>query len=602
MANAGIRKSKANFVIKQLDKNIGDGSKFWREIKKIYPARKCKSKRSQIQLTSQDNNQDIPVYETADFINKYFINVGNPPDQSPSSSTRKSQLKTAPKTGARSKRTSRASVDPQPPWSLTKFTEDEFLKVVKNIEGNKSSGLEHLNNKVLKSILKVLVTQLRHIFNRSVESHSFPNNWKHAVVIPIPKKGDLTAVSNFRPISLLPQPDKIIEKLVHNRLNAYIESNYLLSTNQHGFRKNRSTLDAIFQLTSQINTNMDKRFPTLATFLDFKKAFDCVQHKVLIDKLKTLNIDTNTMLWLEDYLTDRSQIVLANNIHSDSLKIKQGVPQGSIMGPLLYIIYANDITKVIKKSHVALYADDTVLFSSCKNLKTACKNMQSDLHALQKWCIQNGIFANASKTKFMVFGSKLSLAKADCASIKLSINNQIITRVHAYNYLGMHLDEQLNYELHARGVIGRAKTKISQLRLMRRFLNQQAALLVYKNMILPILEYGDVFFSALSVLTRTKMQIMQNKALRAALDSNESTTGLHTLANLQPLKVGRKSHVLQFIFRKKHDRRLLHRRVVGRVTRSSSKILFTLKKPKTEKFYGCLCLFIATFIHSQTIE
>ena len=347
-------------------------------------------------------------------------------------------------------------------------------------------------------------------------------------------------------------------------------------------------MDAVFQLTNQINTNMDKRFPTLVTFLDFKKAFACVQHEVLLSKPKTLNIDVNTLLWLEDYLTDRSQKVLANNHFSDTLKIKQGVPQGSIMGPLLYIIYANDITKVIKKSNIALYADDTVLYSNCKNLKTARRDMQADLNALQKWCVQNCIYANASKTKFMIFGSKVTLARPECEGLSLSINNQPVNRVHTYCYLGVHLDEQLNYELHARDTINKVRVKISQLRLMRRFLNQHAALLVYKNMILPILEYGDVFFSALSVLTRKKLQIMQNKALRTALDSKAARKELHILANLKPLKIRRKLHLLQFVFRKKHDKKLLARRAAGRVTRSSGKILFNLKKPRTEKYKTCV--------------
>ena len=590
IANANIRRAKANFVVRQLDNNKGDGSKFWREIRKIYPTKKAKSKKSQIQLISDVSKLDVPVSETADFINDYFINVGNPPTQSHT-------LRRCKKSKSRSKPSAKKDRvpgqqhpidDTQPPWSLTKFTEEEVLKVIKDIEINKSSGIEHLNNRVLKSILKVLTSQLTFIFNSSIESHSYPNSWKNAVVIPIPKKGDLTSVSNFRPISLLPQPGKLLEKLVHNRLNTYIESCNLLSTNQHGFRKNRSTLDAVFQLTNQINCNMDKKIPTLVSFLDFKKAFDCVQHSILINKLKSLNIDTNTLLWLQDYLTERSQKVLANNKLSGSLKIKQGVPQGSIMGPLLYIIYANDITRVIKKCHVALYADDTVLYSSCKKLRTARQQMQADLNALQRWCIQNGIYANATKTKFMVFGSKMTLANVEKEGIKLTINSQQIDRVHSYSYLGILLDEQLNYELHALSTINKVKAKVSQLRLMRRFLNQQAALLVYKNMILPILEYGNVFFSALSILTRKKMQTVQNKALRIALNCRDSKKELHATAKLQELKCRRRSHLLQFIFKRKNDKRLLVRRAAGRVTRSSKKILFTLKKPKTEKFKACL--------------
>ena len=394
--------------------------------------------------------------------------------------------------------------------------------------------------------MKIVVTQMTFIFNLSVKSQRFPDSWKKALVIPIPKKGDPASVTNYRPISLLPQPGKILEKLVHNSLAQFSEQNMLLSHSQYGFRKNKSTLDALYQLTSKINTNMDSKRPTLVTFIDFRKAFDCVQHDLLIKKMNCMNINNTTLKWLESYLTNRQQQVLAKDTKSKTLPISQGVPQGSI---LMYIIYAIDITKILKHNHVTLYADDTVIFSSCKSLNEAHKRMQKDLNALQKWCTANGIFVNVSKTKFMLFGSKILLAKYNLPYNYLKINCQPIDRVRNYSYLGVTLDEQLNYEMHAINTIKRVKCKLAQLRRMKYCLNKQGALLVYKNMILPILEYGDIFMSSLSVATRKKLQVMQNKALRIALNSHnqESTAELHKLAKLSKLKVRRKLHVLQFL-------------------------------------------------------
>ena len=168
---------------------------------------------------------------------------------------------------------------------------------------------------------------------------------------------------------------------------------------------------------------MDKRKVTLATFIDFKKAFDCVQHNLLIQKLKTLNLDEITVRWLENYLTDRQQKVLANGQFSDSMKVTQGVPQGSIVGPLMYIIYANDIARIMKKCEVSPYADDTVLFTSCNSIEKAQKVMQASLKALEQWCNQNGIFINVKKTKYMLFGSKIALAKYREKEITLKIDN-----------------------------------------------------------------------------------------------------------------------------------------------------------------------------------
>ena len=365
----------------------------------------------------------------------------------------------------------------------------------------------------------------------------------------------------------------------------------MLSNKQFGFRPNRSTLDALFQLTNQINLNMDKRYVTLAVFIDFSKA--CVQHELLLQKLETLNFDKDTFKLLESYHSQRKQKVLANGIFPNYLNVSQGVPQGSIIVPLLYIIYANDVTKIIKNSQFALYADDLVLFSKCSNLAKAKIGIQKDLKALEKWCAENRIFVNVNKTKCMTFGSKLTLSKNKEVNTNLTISGQPISKVHSYCYLGMLLDEQLNYEQQAQLIVKRVRNKLVQLCSMRYFLTNKAALLIYKNMILPILEYGNIFLSSLSSSTLKKMQIIQNKALRLAIDYRRelSLKDLHTEAKLQKLKVRRQSHTLQFMFHQKSNKKLLVRRATGRITRSSNKLLFKLPRPRTEKFKSSLPYF-----------
>ena len=488
VANSGIRRAKADYVLSQLDTRSKDSSKFWKELKEVFPTKKVKGDKTKIQLI--DEVTAVPIAETdkADYINEYFVNVGNPPAGSPLNQTKSSTNKHSKNARKTHKRRTNPHfpVSPQPPaqvdeplWTIPTFTEQEVIQVLQSIEPKKSSGLPHISNVALKPVLKILAEQMTFISNLSVKTQTFPESWKKALVIPIPKKGDLSSVTNFRPISLLPQPGKVLEKLVHNSLTQFIEENMLLSHSQHGFRKNKSTLDALYQLTSTINTNMDSKRPTLVTFLDFKKAFDCVQHDLLLKKMKCLNIDDGTLGWLENYLTNRQQQVLANDIWSNTLPISQGVPQGSIIGPLMYIIFANDITKVLKHNHVTLYADDTVLYSRCRTLNEAHKRMQKDLNALQKWCKINGIFVNVSKTKYMIFGSKVTLAKYNTPDDYLKIGQQPIDRVRNYCYLGVMLDEQLNYEMHAINVIKRVKCKLVQLRRMKYCLNKQGALFFF---------------------------------------------------------------------------------------------------------------------------
>ena len=230
-----------------------------------------------------------------------------------------------------------------------------------------------------------------------------------------------------------------------------------------------------------------------------------------------------------------------------------------------------------------LYADDTVIYSKSGNLRKAARDMQKDLNSLQRWCQTNGIFVNIKKNKFMVFGSKSTLSKVKTINIELKIENE--------KYLGITLDEQLNYELHAQSVIKAVKYKTLRLRLLRRILNKKAALLVYKNMILPILEYGDVFLSSVSKATRKKVQVMQNNCLRIALNlgKRESSKMLHESADLAKLYIRRKVHVLQFLFKLKRERHLFTRLLTGGIkTLSSKKINFLLRRPRPEKFRSCI--------------
>ena len=252
-------------------------------------------------------------------------------------------------------------------------------RLLKDVNISKSSGLDNVSSFIVKEAFLAVLPEVTHMFNLSLEKSVFPNEWKKALVIPIPKSGDLTQVKNYRPISLLPLPGKILEKLVHLQLSDHLERNFLLSSTQHGFRREHSTLDSVAQFTSYINTKMDTKLPTLSTFIDFRKAFDCVQHPILLDKLSQLNVDGEVLNWVRSYLASRGQRVYANDTYSAYMSIKQGVPQGSVLGPLFYIIYANDLTNVIKNCKVALYADDTVLYVANKNFDVSVQLMQQDI-------------------------------------------------------------------------------------------------------------------------------------------------------------------------------------------------------------------------------
>ena len=405
----------------------------------------------------------------------------------------------------------------------------EVLKIIRSINISKSSGLTDISSFVIKEAFLVCICQITHLFNLSLSTSTFPVAWKKALVIPIPKTGDLTKVQNYRPISLLPLPGKILEKLVHKQLSMYFETNYILFKWQHGFREGHSTMHSVVQLTNYISAKIDSGLPVLATYIDFRKAFDCVQHPTLINKLSQTGLHQSVIDWVQSYLTNRKQRVLANGPLSRFQTIKQGVPQGSILGPLFYIIYANDISQLLTNCKIALYADDTVLYTANNNFLTSVTKMQQDLTVLEQWCNCNGIFVNTDKTKLMVFCSTACLKSLP--EFEVSINGAPLQIVQSYKYLGMTLDSKLNYDKHVQRLITQVSGKLKQFRRMRSFLTPEAAMFVYKNMLLPVIEYGDVLLSACSAENKRRLQVLQNKGLRCALNKQRDrctgTADLH---------------------------------------------------------------------------
>ena len=238
---------------------------------------------------------------------------------------------------------------------------NDVLKVCHDIDEKKSSAIDGLSSKILKHAFLAIPIKLCKCFVLSVTSGIFPDNWKMARVVPLFKGGDASNVSNYRPISLLPLPGKLLEKLVHQKLIVFIESHQILNCNQGGFRSGHSSIESVTELVDDIAFSNNRNLSTLVTFVDFKKAFDTVNHSIVIRKLERLGVRGINRKWIKSYLTNRSQSTIANNSISTLLPINCGVPQGSILGPLIFLIYINDLVDSLGTIHARLYADDTAL-------------------------------------------------------------------------------------------------------------------------------------------------------------------------------------------------------------------------------------------------
>ena len=364
VTNSNIRQAKRDFVLNQLKQSKNNPKRFWKTIRSVIP--------HEGEILLRDGSRKLERHEVASIIKDYFINVGKV-SLGDSSTVRKSG-ETPSQGGGGEERGFDA-------FSLEEVHEGDVRRVSKSINISKSSGLDNINSSVIRMAFEVLVPETTCMYNLSIEGTYFPNSWKTALVVPIPIQGNLTKVQNYRPILLLPLPGKILEKLIHKQLSDYLEGEELLADVQHGFCKNHSTQHYIAQVINFINKNLDVGLPTAAVFIDFRKAFDCVQHPVLLEKMKVLGFSDTVISWVKSYLSDRKQRVFANSTYSDFQNITQGVPQGSVLGPLFYIIYANDIAKIVKNW---LYMPMTQYFtprietlmlqlSACRRILTHCQ-------------------------------------------------------------------------------------------------------------------------------------------------------------------------------------------------------------------------------------
>ena len=587
-SNSNIRQAQKEFILSELKENEDNCKNVWKTIRKVIPSDKTPSCQD---ILLKNNGVKLGRSEVASHINDYFINVGNlSRPLAPTNSPGPDMLNNSPTPPLSAGVSSTPSPDTSDDaCSVTELcpvqlTETEVFKAIKEINISKSSGLDNISSFALKEAFTYLTPEVTYMFNLSLSTSTFPLAWKKATVIPIPKSGDLTQVKNYRPISLLPLPGKILERLVHTQLSGFLEDE-LLAPEQHGFRKKHSTIHSAAQLITYINSKMDSKLPTLVTYVDFRKAFDCVQHPVLLTKLAQLNLGHSFLGWAESYLTCREQSVYANGCLSTSQRITQGVPQGSVLGPLFYIVYANDLVKSVKHCEVALYADDTILFTGNRDFQKSVCNMQNDITALSDWCNSNGIMANTDKTKTMVFGTSNTLKKVP--DFVISFDKVPLQQVSSYKYLGLTLDNQLNYNAHVSKIIASASSKLKQFQRMRGFLSTKASMLVYKSMLLPILEYGDIFLSAATKCNRKKLQTLQNKGLRCALNKGleTSSVALHKEAGVLKLQFRREQHLMNFMFDWSRDPSKLKTKTgKGVTTRLSAKRRLKVKRPKTEKY------------------
>ena len=337
-----------------------------------------------------------------------------------------------------------------------------------------------------------------------------------------------------------------------------MDDNNLINDGQNGFRKRRSTIGTVAELTDDILLGINNKNYTIAAFIDLRKAFDTVSHEILSSKLHKFGFHKNIIAWLIDYLSNRKQRCKVNGITSDYLDITCGVPQGSILGPMLFLLYINDINSMLNCCKTKLYADDTVVYASHVNEQTCHDWLCMDLMKLMCWFNNNRLTINLDKTKLMLFATKNMQKNASFPQIELS--GTILQYVRQFNYLGVKLDSRLTFEMHANECLRLVSHKLFLLTKIRKYIDKKQALTIYKSKIMPYFDYGDIFLIGVQVKTRDMLQKLQNRALRLVLnkDSRYNVWQLHHEAITPMLDKRRECHLLNCMYNRKYKAQYIH--------------------------------------------
>ena len=493
-----IKIAKKDYFENQFIKYKNNVKMTWQTINQVLQRIKSKGR---LPDTFREKNKDVsfsdPVVITNRF-NEYFVSVGpNLAKKSPKDDTTtfKKYLKGNYK----------ESMFAEP------ITEYEIITEIDQLKSNKGAGHDEFNAKLIQTIKPEISKPLTHIFNLTFQSGLIPDSLKIALVTPIYKANENFLFENYRPISVLTCFSKLLERLMYKRLISFINKQRILSKHQFGFRKNHSTDHAIIELSDNITKAMDEDKYTIGIFLDLSKAFDTVNHQILLNKLEHYGIRGLCLKWFESDLHGRTQIVKFGDHRSNKMSLTTGVPQGSILGPLLFLLYINDIENSSDILSLVLYADDTNAFHSDKCLQTLANTMQDEMNKVTEWLNANKLSINTSKTKFIIFESK---TKKYGTKINLKINNNIIQQAAFVKFLGVIIDEKLTWKNHISFVHKKTIEAAALIAKLRHYTNKNTLKLIYYALVYPYLTHGNLIWGNTYQTKLQKILNVQKKIVR----------------------------------------------------------------------------------------
>ena len=494
------RTMKAQYYTDILSENKSDMKKTWSILNSVINKQKKKDRLPSSFIVNNELSSNLT--DIANGFNDFFTNVGH---------TVKSQITPMNTTFHRHLRNRNAHN-----FFLAPVVPHDITNAASKLKPKTSQGFDEISTKLMKLIINYIAEPLAHIFNISFLEGKIPKDLKIAKIIPIYKSADNKQFNNYRPISILPAFSKILEKIVYSRLFSFINHHNILYEHQYGFRSKHSTVHPILHFIKDIIISNDRsaKNRTIGTFLDLAKAFDTVSHDILLTKLDHYGVRGICNDWFRSYLTERYQYTVIENTSSRQKLIKYGVPQGSILGPLLFLLYINDISSSTKLNLIS-FADDTTVYYNGIITQNAINEFNIELNKLHTWLCENELLLNIKKTKFMVFGP--SIYHND-TPINLHIKGNQISQIGEHfpeksiKFLGLHMDEQLSWKYHIQCTSAKISKCLFALNTAKNILPHDALRSLYHALIHSHIKYGLLLWGNAS--SASKIIKLQKRAVR----------------------------------------------------------------------------------------
>ena len=511
--NSEIRKAKKDYFDQKFSEFSKDMKKTWSLINTLIKKKKGKNNVPSVFNDGQRSYSNFS--EIAEGFNDFFVNVGPRLASSiPDASKTFDEYLNEPN---------------ELNFNFRNITEEIIYLTLSKLKSKSSVGKDNISMKLLKYVMPVIIKPILHLFNISLETGFIPESYKCAKVIPIHKSGASDKFDNYRPISILPALSKLLEKIVAFQMIRFLESQDILYTHQYGFRNNRDTIQPLIHLMHKVFEGLNKPTSeyTLSIFLDLRKAFDTCNIEIMLKKLHHYGFRDTPLKWFKNYLTGRKQYVEINGFKSKEKTTSHGVPQGSILGPILFLIYINDFP-LATSLFSSLFADDTMLTKSSNNVKQLQDTSNLELNKVSTWFKANKLSLNISKTKYMIFRNE-KMTKI-CNNFELFIDGTKLERVgkefetKSFKFVGVHLDETLNWDYHINHVNSKLSSAIYAINQVKNILSSDTLKKIYNALFQPHIEYAIIIWGLSKNKDIESLRLKQKKAIRIV---SKSTYNAH---------------------------------------------------------------------------